>query len=367
MAATINDDTQSIVVGNGSDRVAINLKQGPVDQSQSFLLTSILIEMGDIEIRIRRSAQGTDQYKKREASLPTSVRSAPITYQNGNQEKKNIAEEKSNAHQTHWDYSISHGPHMWGRIFPQIQCKKFQSPIRIYTDQCEYEPELTRRPFVFHADENCCQTLENTGHSFQVSGKGSSSISGGPVPDEYRFLQFHMHWGSNDLEGAEHVVDGVRLPGELHIVTWNTSRYRTPQAAAASEQFDGLMVFGILIKIAPSDNQEVDKLLNLFSKIVHKGEKVDLDDETVSLKKLMPKNMQDYYTYDGSLTTPMCSESVRWIVFREQMGLSRRQFDQLRQLKHACKGENNTTNGNISQNFRPVMPLNGRLVYRSFC
>ncbi|CAF4372348.1 unnamed protein product, partial [Adineta steineri] len=97
-----------IVVGNGRARVAINLKQGPVDQSQSFLLTSILIEMGDIEIRIRRSAQGTDQYKKREASLPTSVRSAPITYQNGNQEKKNTAEEKPNAHQTHWDYSISH-------------------------------------------------------------------------------------------------------------------------------------------------------------------------------------------------------------------------------------------------------------------
>jgi len=24
-----------------------------------------------------------------------------------------------------------------------------------------------------------------------------------------------MHWGSNDLEGAEHVIDGVRLPGEV--------------------------------------------------------------------------------------------------------------------------------------------------------
>jgi len=63
---------------------------------------------------------------------------------------------------------------MWGRIFPQIQCKKFQSPIRIYTDQSEYEPELARNPFVFNADENCCQTLENTGHSFQVTGKGYS-------------------------------------------------------------------------------------------------------------------------------------------------------------------------------------------------
>lgn len=63
---------------------------------------------------------------------------------------------------------------MWGRIFPSIQAKKFQSPIRIYTDQCEYEPDLVRHPFIFESDENCCQTLENTGHSFQVSGKGSS-------------------------------------------------------------------------------------------------------------------------------------------------------------------------------------------------
>jgi hypothetical protein len=63
---------------------------------------------------------------------------------------------------------------MWGRIYPQIQNKKFQSPIRIYTDQCEYEPELARHPFIFNSDENCCQTLENTGHSFQVTGKGYS-------------------------------------------------------------------------------------------------------------------------------------------------------------------------------------------------
>lgn len=44
---------------------------------------------------------------------------------------------------------------------------------------------------------------------------GHLDITGGPVPDQYQFLQFHMHWGSNDLEGAEHVVDGVRFPGEV--------------------------------------------------------------------------------------------------------------------------------------------------------
>ncbi len=40
-------------------------------------------------------------------------------------------------------------------------------------------------------------------------------ITGGPVLDEYQFLQFHMHWGSNDNEGSEHVIDGIRFPAEV--------------------------------------------------------------------------------------------------------------------------------------------------------
>jgi hypothetical protein len=45
-------------------------------------------------------------------------------------------------------------------------------------------------------------------------------ITGGPALDEYQFLQFHMHWGSNDNEGSEHVIDGIRLPAEVrrHLV-----------------------------------------------------------------------------------------------------------------------------------------------------
>ncbi|CAF1336581.1 unnamed protein product [Adineta ricciae] len=393
MTSTMNEDVQSVVVGSGTDRVAINLGQASTDQTQSLLLTSILIEIGDIEIQIRRSVQTADTYLKKENNLSTPVRPPKITYQYGEEGKKSDKEEKVKTTQpVRWDYSVSRvnitcvikprrrikmkadfhlslsvfkGPHMWSRLFPEIACKKFQSPIRIYTDQCEFDPTLTQRPFVFTAGENCCQTLENTGSSFQVTGSGHSVITGGPVSDQYQFLQFHAHWGSNDLEGAEHVIDGIRLPGELHIVTWNTSKYRTPQDAALSEQFDGLMVFGILLKVVSSDNQEFGKLVDLFSNISYNGEKIDLDYEKVSLSSFLPNDMQSYFTYNGSLTTPMCSESVRWIVFREKMGVSRRQFEQLRQLKSSCRGDN-TTSGYIMQNFRPVMPLNGRVVYRSF-
>ncbi|CAF3771005.1 unnamed protein product [Rotaria socialis] len=368
MATVIDNDTQSIVVGNGTDRIAIHLKQSATDtvqnQSQSLLVTSILIEIGDIEIQIRRSTKSKNEYRK-ENILSTSTQSPAITFHNGDQQKEPITEEKPNANPEYWDYSVIHGPRMWGKIFPHIQCKKFQSPIRIYTDQCEFDSQLVQRPFTFKFDENCCQTIENTGRSFQVTGKGSSRITGGPVVDEYQFLQFHMHWGANDLEGAEHVIDGVRLPGELHIVTWNTSKYKTPKAAAASDQFDGLMVFGILVKVVPSDNQEFAKFIDLLSNVTYKSEKININQATIALKNILPNDTQAYYTYKGSLTTPMCYESVCWIVFREIVGLSKRQFDQLRQLKYVCKGDH-STNGNISQNFRPVMPLNGRTVYRSF-
>ena len=51
----------------------------------------------------------------------------------------------------------------------------------------------------------------------------SLDITGGPTRDEYQFLQFHMHWGSNDNEGSEHVIDGIRLPAEVRRKTFPVS------------------------------------------------------------------------------------------------------------------------------------------------
>ncbi|CAF1629380.1 unnamed protein product [Rotaria magnacalcarata] len=353
MATNSTRDQSSLFVSFGDDQITISLKQLKPDHKESSFFASILIEMGDFEIEVRRSQK------------KTSRRSTSVTHRLNNHNRQTKAEEKCKIPPLPWDYSILHGPTMWCRMFPQLLDKKFQSPIRIYTDLCEYEPLLARHSFIFETDVNCCQTLENTGHSFQVSGQGYSYITRGPVLDEYQFLQFHMHWGENDSEGSEHVIDGGHLPAELHIVTWNRTQYRTPEEAMASEQFDGLLVFAVLIKIVSNDNSDCIKLFDLFSKITHRGEKINLDYGIISLRDLMPEHVQKYYTYDGSLTTPMCNECVRWVVFRDTIGLSKHQLNQLRQLKQTCKTEKNK-NEFITRNFRPVMPLNGRTIYRSF-
>lgn len=43
-----------------------------------------------------------------------------------------------------------------------------------------------------------------------------SALTGGPLGNnEYRLVQFHLHWGSNNKQGSEHTVDGKAYPAEV--------------------------------------------------------------------------------------------------------------------------------------------------------
>lgn len=47
--------------------------------------------------------------------------------------------------------------------------------------------------------------------------------------------------------------------------------------------------------------------------------------QTKSIHDLLLSDLNDYYTYNGSLTTPPCSEIVTWIDFRQSIPLSHSQ------------------------------------------
>ena len=55
-----------------------------------------------------------------------------------------------------------------------------------------------------------------------------------------------------------------------------------------------------------------------------------------------------YYTYPGSLTTPPCTESVKWIVLKEWAELSSEQFEAFRTI--------------LGDDFRPLQERNKRVV-----
>ncbi|VDO95622.1 unnamed protein product [Schistosoma curassoni] len=70
-------------------------------------------------------------------------------------------------------------------------------------------------------------------------------LSGGPLASEYKLIQFHLHWGSGNNWGSEHMINGISCPAELHCVFINT-KYATMETAITYS--DGLSVVGLYLE-----------------------------------------------------------------------------------------------------------------------
>jgi carbonic anhydrase len=166
--------------------------------------------------------------------------------------------------------------------------------------------------------------VSNNGHTFQVNvDKGSSIKVDGKT---FELLQFHFHTPS------EHTVDGRPFPLELHLVH---------QAADKS-----LAVIGVLMTEGTSNSV----LAKFWDKLPKTASEVDTG-QNIELKDLLPRGTDDYFTYAGSLTTPPCSESVRWIVLQQPVQVAKAQIATFRAV--------------FPNNSRPTLPLGARYLLRS--
>uniref|UniRef100_A0A8C6SZT9 Carbonic anhydrase n=1 Tax=Neogobius melanostomus TaxID=47308 RepID=A0A8C6SZT9_9GOBI len=255
-----------------------------------------------------------------------------------------------------WGYAPHNGPDKWADNFPIANGPR-QSPIDIVPGQASYDSGL--KPLNIKYDPSTCLDILNNGHSFQVTftdDADSSTLRDGPISGIYRLKQFHFHWGGSDDKGSEHTVAGTKFPAELHLVHWNT---KYPSFGEAASKPDGLAVVGVFLK-AGDANPNLQKVLDRFDDIKAKGKQTSFTgfDPTC----LLPKSL-DYWTYDGSLTTPPLLESVTWIVCKEPISVSSEQMARFRSLLFTADGEAECC---MVDNYRPPQPLKGRSVRASF-
>ncbi|VEN63651.1 unnamed protein product [Callosobruchus maculatus] len=256
-----------------------------------------------------------------------------------------------------WGYDSHNGPDTWPSQYPQAAGEK-QSPIDIQPVSLK-TLKMNKNLQWKYVPENC-EELSNTGTAWKVhvNGKGSELV-GGPLEGTYILEQFHCHWGEKDDEGSEHTIDGQRFAGELHLVHWN-SKYSS--FAEAAEHPDGLCVLGIFLKPGKS-HAELQKLVVQLPKVEFKGEKMYLT-EPVDPALFIPED-NGYYTYQGSLTTPPCSECVIWIVFKEPVEISQEQLAAFRNMKsypREAHAPSSKYNGCVKRNYRPTVPIGQREV-----
>jgi carbonic anhydrase len=203
-------------------------------------------------------------------------------------------------HAVHWGYEADNGPERWGSMdadWGLCSSGREQSPIDITSAKeielpavdihtpSEQEVAVLNQAGVIHELDN--------GHTIQINSKTGETMTVGDKT--YTLVQFHFHAPS------EHTVDGEHFPMEMHFVHQGND--------------GGLAVVGVLLEEGAAN----------------------------------PDVGTGFYHYDGSLTTPPCSEGVKWYIRRTPTQLSKEQIAAFTAI--------------YDHNNRPVQALNERTLY----
>ncbi|XP_031556903.1 carbonic anhydrase 2-like [Actinia tenebrosa] len=259
-----------------------------------------------------------------------------------------------------FNYNVSdtkYGPYGWPKTFPDFCNGSSQSPINIETSKTTHASlgQLTLTKFDT-VPTGAKFKVTNNGHSYSVFlAPNTFSVSEGGLTGEFTTVQFHFHWGSDNNKGSEHTVDGKKYPAEMHFVSFNK---KYSEINEALEHDDGLAVLGVIFEVGATENKALTSFLKYALNVTKPSEMTGLS-MNHSLGSLLPLNTTDFYRYKGSLTTPRCNEVVTWTVFKNYATISANQLAMLRSLK------DNATIA-LTDTFRPVQPLNSRVVQRSF-
>ena len=204
----------------------------------------------------------------------------------------------------HWGYSGDAGPAYWGELSPEYAlCAEgaAQSPIDIRDASAL---DLVDIDFRYGESAN---NIFNNGHTIQVNIDAGSAIVYNGIT--YNLLQFHFH------SPSEHTIEGMPAPLEIHFV------HQDPNSG-------NLAVVGILLTEGEGDNEAYSAVFDHLP--AHVGEP-EAAGEPIALAALLP-GARSFYTYQGSLTTPPCSEIVRWLLLENPVELSARQIAAFRAL-----------------------------------
>ena len=219
-----------------------------------------------------------------------------------------------------------------------------QSPINIETASVQESNTLLQNLIFNGYDRVVDGSLANTGHNVQFDP--SSSAPGASVMNHegtYNLLQFHLHWGEGQRDGSEHRVNGSQYAAEIHFVHRSTDASSTAVNALAV-----VGVFAVANSAAPAGIWQ-----QLMPVPTGYGNSTSITG--IRYSDLLPTN-RDYYYYEGSLTTPLCDETVQWFVLKETMQIPESYLAMLRMVQEDANGTP------LTHNVRDAQALNGRIV-----
>ncbi len=216
---------------------------------------------------------------------------------------------------THWDYRDAG---RWSELNSEfLACAgKNQSPVDIANVS---QTQLEKIQFNYNKHAS---TIVNNGHTVKLNFPAGDAIN--VEKNAFHLKQLHFHTPS------EHTFSGKRFAAEIHLVHQNPQGELAVVAVMVAEGAKS-GVFNKLIRSLPSQT----------------GKSIDLK-QPLQASDFLPQATA-YYSINGSLTTPPCTEGVRWFVLKNNITASR---EQINRLSVAMGTPNN----------RPVQSINARMI-----
>ena len=155
----------------------------------------------------------------------------------------------------------------------------------------------TTSPLAFDYFNAPVKVLRKPGHGtmeceFEEEGGPKMRVGGKTL----KLVQFHFHTPS------EHALNGTRQAMEAHLV---------------HRDEDGkLLVVGVLMRADPTVLPNAALRAALRAAPTGEGE----SRISVNAAALLP-SQRSFFEYEGSLTTPPCSEAVSWYVFQQPLSI----------------------------------------------
>jgi len=224
-----------------------------------------------------------------------------------------------------WSYQGKMGTDFWGELDPEFQtCQAGQAQSPINIEGSGFSLDVGNLDFNY---QDTPLTIVNNGRTIRVDYQPGSRLTLDDL--QYELLQFHFH------QPSEHLIAGKPADMEAHFVHKNKAT-------------GDLVVLAVLMSSGEA-NKALGKIWQRIPNSDSQAERVS--DLTINALQLLPENSRRYYRYQGSLTTPPCSEIVTWLVLKQSVEISRSQIANFLAV--------------IGSNARPVQALNQRTLLES--